>query len=132
MCSSMDFTYIFISLPLHTVCFIGTLLRWFPQAQVKSLFLCEVSLFPSSLALALSVPIDPLSAPNHSLNCSLLPGKRSPRKPSFYKGEKLRELYNSFKNVAVNRDTPLPFTASCNPTPNAVINPDNSLAETSN
>lgn len=99
----MDFTYIFISLPLHTVCFIGTLLRWFPKAQVKSLFLCEVSLFPSSLTLALSVPIDPLSAPNHSLNCSLLPGKRSPRKPSFYKGEKLRELYNSFKNVALNR-----------------------------
>lgn len=30
----------------------------------------------------------------------------------------------------IDWDTPLPFTASCNPTPNAVINPDNSLAET--
>lgn len=32
--------------------------------------------------------------------------------------------------LRIDWDTPLPFTASCNPTPNAVINPDNLLAET--
>lgn len=103
-------------------------LRAFPISELSGP--CFVSLYWSTFSL------------NHSLNCSLLPGKRSPLKPSFYKGEKLRELYNSFKNVAVNRrghtpsfhrfmqsDSKCSFVCACVAN-TSVINPDNSLAET--
>lgn len=57
------------------------------------------SLVQISLALALSVPIDPLSALNHPLNC-FSSTREGLSAETFYKGEKkLRKLYNSFKKM---------------------------------
>lgn len=70
--------------------------------------LLRLSLVQISLALALSVPIDPLSDLNHPLNC-FSSTREGLSGETFHKGEKKwRKLYNSFRNVAVKtwRHTP--------------------------